>query len=88
MPTNWDDITNQAANAADAHFASQISSLTRLNDSDIEKLIFETGISKQDLASVLKEVKDATKSNEAKASAIRNIGKGLDVLVAIAGKMI
>ena len=87
MPTNWDDITNQAADATDAHFASQISSLTSLRDADIEKLL-ETGISKQDLVSVLKEVKDATKSNEAKAKAIGNIGKGLDVLVAIAGKMI
>ena len=88
MPTNWDDITNQAANAADAHFASQISSLTRLNDKEIESLIFDTGISKQDLALVLKEVKDATKSNVAKATAMKNIGKGLDVLVSIAAKFI
>lgn len=88
MPTNWDDIANQAANATDAHFTNQISSLTRLNDIEIEELIFQTGISKQNLTLVLKEAMDATKSNEAKTNAIKNISKGLDVLVAIAGKMI
>ncbi|HET7819467.1 MAG TPA: hypothetical protein VFL70_09175 [Bacteroidia bacterium] len=88
MATNWDDIANQAANATDTHFASQISGLTRLNDKEIESLISETGINKQDLVLVLKEVKDAQKSNEAKAKAIKNIGKGLDVLVSIAGKFI
>lgn len=88
MPINWDEITEQAANATDAHFANQISSLTRLNDDEIQHLIFETGISKQDLTTVIKEIKDATKSNESKANSIKNISKGFDVLVAIAGKLI
>jgi len=88
MPTNWDQIAKDAANATDAHFSSQISSLTKLNDAQIQTLISETGISKPNFAIVLKEIKDASKSNEAKATAIKNISKGLDVLVAIAGKLI
>jgi hypothetical protein len=88
MPIDWNQIAKDAANATDAHFSAQISSLTKLNDTDIEKLIFETGISKPNFAIVLKEIKDASKSNEAKATAIKNISKGLDVLVAIAGKLI
>jgi hypothetical protein len=88
MPINWDDIANQAASNTDAHFANQISSLTRLNDAEIQHLIFETRISKQDLASVLKEIKDATKSNEAKVDSIKNISGGIEALVSIAGKFI
>jgi hypothetical protein len=88
MPTDWNNIANQAGQATDEHFKNQISSLTRLNDQEIESLIIETGISKQDLATVLKEVKDATKSNIAKANAIKNISKGVDVLVNLAAKFV
>ncbi len=70
------------------HFKNQISSLTSLTDNEIENLITDTGISKKDLASVLKEVADATKSNEAKAAAISNINKGVSLLVGIAKKLI
>lgn len=87
MPNKWDDIANDAANATDAIFADKITSLTRLNSDDIQKLL-DTGISKQDLAKVLSVVKDATKNNQDKAKAIQNISKGLDALVAIAGKFI
>ena len=88
MPINWDEIADQAGQSTDEHFTNQISSLTRFNDDEIESLINDTGISKKDLAKVLKEVKDATKSNIAKASAIKNISKGVDVLVDIAAKLI
>ena len=88
MPTDWDAIANEAGQATDAHFQNTISSLTRLNDSEISHLIHDTGISKQDLTAVLKEVKDATKSNNAKANAISNINKGVDLLVSIAEKLL
>ena len=88
MPTDWTTIANEAGQATDEHFKNQISSLTRLNDDEIETLINDTGISKQDLVEVLKEVKDASKSNIDKANAIRNIGKGVDVLVGLAVKLL
>jgi hypothetical protein len=88
MPTNWDDIASSAATATDAHYNSQISSLTSLNDAEIEKLIMDTGISKLDLTNVLKEVKDATKSNNDKVSSIKNITNGVDALVGLAAKFI
>ena len=88
MPINWNEIASQAGQATDNHFQSQMSSLTRLNDQEIEDLINETGISKENLANVIKEVKDATKSNIDKANAIKNISKGVDVLVGLAGKLI
>ena len=88
MPTDWDKIAREVGRETDDHFKNKISSLTRLNEDEIEFLITETGISKEDLATVLKEVKDAAKSNEAKASAISNINKGVDLLVGIASKLI
>lgn len=88
MAINWDEIAREVGQETDEYFKNKISSLTRLNDDEIEFLITETGISKEDLATVLKEVKDATKSNEAKASAISNINKGVNLLVGIALKLI
>lgn len=88
MPTNWNEIASQAGESTDEHFKSQLSSLTRLNDEEIESLINDTGISKEDLSQVLKAIKDATKSNKDKAKAIKNISKGVDVLVGLASKLI
>ncbi len=88
MSIDWEKIAKEAGTAADDHFKNQISSLTSFNDNEIEILITETGISKTDLASVFKEVADATKSNNAKATAISNITKGVDLLVSIAKKVI
>jgi len=88
MPINWNEIASQAGQSTDDHFKNQISSLTRLNDQEIETLINDTGISKQDLSEVLKEIKDTTKSNTNKANAIKNISKGVDVLVGLVSKLI
>lgn len=88
MPIDWNQIANDAANETDEHFANKISSLTRFNDTEINQIIYETGISKQDLANILKEVKDTAKSNESKANAVKNIGKGIDALVAITSRLI
>ncbi len=88
MPIDWKKIAEEAANKTDQEFSNQISSLTRLNDDEIISLISDTGINKQDLTEVLKVVHDATKSNQEKAEAISNIGKGIDLLAAIASKLL
>ena len=69
-------------------FKNEMSSLTSLNDKEIENIITNTGISSKDLASVMHEVKLATANNEAAANAIRNLNKGVEVLVSIAKKFI
>ncbi len=88
MPNKFDKLAKEAAQMADEHFASEFSSLTRLNDADAEKIINDSGISKQNLAQVLQEVKNASSSNEAKAKAIQNIDKGVSALVSIVKKLI
>jgi len=88
MPNKFDKLVDAAAQITDDEFKNQFTNLTRLTDSETEKLINDTGISKEDLAKVLKEVKDATASNEQKAAAIQNINNGVSALVAIAKKFL
>ena len=88
MPNKFDKLAKEAADMADDEFKSQFTNLTRLNDAETDKIITESGISQQDLAQVLKEIKDATKNNEEKAAAIRNINGGVSALVGIAKKLL
>lgn len=88
MPNKWDKIADEAAAVTKEKFKSEISSLTRLNDSEVLRIISETGIRKEDLATILKEVKDSAKSNAAKAQAISKINKGVAALVEITGKLL
>lgn len=88
MPIDWKKIAKEAGTETDKHFKNRISSLTRLKDNEIQKMITETGISKKDFVAVLKEVTNATKKNETKADAISNINKGVNLLVSIAKKVI
>ena len=88
MPKNWDAIAEKAAQKTNEQLSGEISSLTSLNDEEINKIILETGISKQDLTDVLKTLKDASISNDKKATAIKNIAKGVDIVIGIAAKFI
>jgi len=88
MSINWDDIADGAAGAADKHFSDRMAELTRLEADEIDKLIFESGISRDNLTRVIEAVKDASVSNEAKAAAIGSIHKGVDALIAIAGRIV
>ncbi len=85
---NWDEIIAKAKQETDNKFKNKMSSLTTLTDNDIEKLLSETGIEKENFASVLKEINNATTSNKAKVAAISKISKGLELLVGIAKKFI
>jgi DNA-binding transcriptional regulator YiaG len=88
MPTDWNKIAASAGQQTDDELKKQISSLSRLNDAEIEQIIHDTGISQQELVKVLQIVKDATLSNEKKANAINGIGKGVDVIVSILTKLV
>lgn len=88
MPNKFADLAKEAAAMTDEEFQSEFASLTKLTDDDTEKLINDVGISKKELAQILKTVKDSTASNEAKAAAIQKINKGVTTLVAIAKRFL
>ena len=83
MGNKYDAFADRAAEMTDAAFKNKFATLTRLNMQDLEKVIKETGISQQDLAELLKEVKSAATSNEKKAVAISNINGGVTTLIAL-----
>jgi DNA-binding transcriptional regulator YiaG len=83
-----DDIIAKAKTDTDNKFKNKMASLTKLTNSEIDDLLQNTGIKKENFAAVVKEVTDATKSNEDKAKAIANISKGVSVLVGIAQKLL
>lgn len=88
MVLNWKDLATKAAQNTDEEFKKKISGLTRLNDQEIEELISESGIDKENFISILKEIKDASKSNEEKAKVIMAIEKGTDLIIGIVSKLI
>jgi len=88
MPNKYDQLANEAAPMADDKFKNEISSLTSLTNDEVAAIITQTGISQQDLAMVLQEVKNATVINEATANNISNINKGVSALVSIAKRFL
>lgn len=88
MPNKYEQLAKDAAQMTDDHFKNEFSGLTSLTDDDVAEIITQTGISKQDLAKVLQEVKNATDINETTAKNIGSITKGVSTLVAIAKKFL
>jgi hypothetical protein len=88
MPNKFDKFADQAKTMTDAQFKDKFSSLTTLTDSDITKILDETGISKKDLAELLSVVKSATDFNNQTAQSVANIQKGVVTLVSIAKKLL
>ncbi len=83
-----DEILAKAKTDTDNKFKNKVSSLTSLTNTEIDALMNESGIKKENFAAVLKELDDAAKSNEDKAKAIAKISQGVQLLVGIATKII
>ena len=87
MPNKIDKLADDAQVLTDEQFKVRFSSLTKLSDGDIGKIINDSGISKQDLASLLVAVKNATDFNNKTAQSIQSIQNGVQALVSIAKKL-
>lgn len=83
-----EEILAKAKTDTDNKFKNKMASLTKLTNIEINGLMETTGIKKENFAAVIKEISDATKSNEDKVKAINNISKGVSLLVNIAQKLI
>lgn len=88
MPNKFDKLADQAKALTDEQFKTRFSSLTKLNDSDISKIINDSGISKENLAGLLAEVKNATEFNNKTAQSVINIQNGVQALVSIVKKVL
>lgn len=88
MANKYDKLVTDAQAITDAQFKERFASLTALNDNDIGRIIKDTGINKEDLASLLVVIKNATDYNNATAQSIANIKFGVQALVAITKKLL
>lgn len=83
----WKRILAEAKEKTDREFAEEASSLTRLTAEEIKKIVPQP-LDREKLAKLMSIVKDATKSNEEKANAIRNIEGLAEIAVSLILKKI
>lgn len=88
MANKYEKLAGDAQAITDAQFKERFASLTALNNDDIAKIINSTGISKENLAALLVEIKNATDYNNMTAQSILNITNGVQALVAITKKLL
>ena len=80
MPNPFDAVLARAAEATDKRYASEISSLCRLNDGEIKKY-FPAKEDKDTLVELLKAVKSGTDENEGILKLKDNIDRFAGVVV-------
>lgn len=88
MANKFEKLADEAKAITDAEFGERFARLTSMSENDIGKILKSTGISRQDLAALLVEVKNATEFNNKTAQSITNIQNGVNALVAIAKKLL
>ncbi|MEE9408843.1 MAG: hypothetical protein V3V28_12300 [Polaribacter sp.] len=85
---DWSALANKAASQTDSEFKSQLAGLTSLKTSDIDTFITESKISNTDALEVLKQINNASLTNNEKASAISSIQNGVGFLVKLVSKVV
>lgn len=88
MPNKFDKLADEAQAITDEQFKERFSSLTSLSETEIGKVLKSTGISRENLAALLLEIKNATEYNNKTAQSIINIQNGVQALVAITKKLL
>lgn len=85
---DWNALAEKAANQTDTEFKNQLAGLTSLKTSEIDTFISESNISNANALAVLKEINNATLSNNQKANSISNIQNGVGFLVKLVSKVV
>ncbi|MBC7933934.1 MAG: hypothetical protein H7Y86_01050 [Rhizobacter sp.] len=88
MPNKFDKLADEAQAITDEQFRERFSSLTSLSETEIGKVLKSTGISRENLANLLVEIKNATEYNDKMTQSIVNIKGGVQALVAITKKLL
>lgn len=83
----WAALHAKAKQIADDQFASEASDIVSLTKKQVSEIIAETAIGKETIAALMVVVSDATKSNQQKAQAIKNINGFAEVAASLIGKM-
>ena len=88
MSIDWDALANKAAQQTDQQFSEEVAKLTSLNTTEINNFISESSIINANAVKVLKEINDAARTNNQKATAIASIDNGVGFLVSLVSKVV
>jgi hypothetical protein len=83
----WKEIREKAREKTDSQFASEASGLTRLTDEEI-KAIAPAVEDREKLAQLMEIVTDASRSNQDKAMALKNINGLAEMAVQVVGSLV
>ena len=84
----WQKLREKARGIANDQYASEASSIIRLTKEEISTIIDEAAVDKDKLSELVAVVNDASKSNNEKAEAIRNIAGLAEVAASLIGKLV
>ena len=82
----WKQIRAKAKAKTDAELADSVAALCNLSEDELSKIV-PKAIDEDSLDALMKIVGDATKSNKAKATAIRNIAGLAEIAIGLAKKL-
>jgi hypothetical protein len=83
----WEALRAKANQLANDQFATEASDIAALTKKQVSEIIAESGVKKETLANLMATVSDATKTNQQKAQALRNINGFAEVAVSLIGKL-
>lgn len=88
MTIDYKKLAKEAATATNKEYADQIALLTNFKSADIQKIIQQNDINKEDFLKLIDIIKNNTLDNEKKATAIREINRGLETIISLVSKLI
>lgn len=88
MTIDYKKLAKEAATATNKEYADQIALLTNFKSADIQKIIQQNDIYKEDFLKLIDIIKNNTLDNEKKATAIREINRGLETIISLVSKLI
>lgn len=83
----WAALRAKANQIANDQFASEVSDIASLTRKQVSEIIAETAVDKETIAHLMTTISDATKSNQEKAQAIKNINGFAEVAASLIGKL-
>jgi len=84
----WQALRNKARGIAIEEYSTEASSIVRLTKAEVTSIIETADVDKEKLSELISVVNDASKSNNEKADAIKNITGLAEVAASLIGKLI
>jgi len=84
----WEALRNKARGIAIDEYTAEASSIVKLTKDEITSIIEKAEVDKEKLSDLISLVNDASKSNNEKAEAIKNIAGFAEIAASLIGKLV